>query len=122
MRSKTDRIYGDQLRFARNEYEVVLLLDRPLGHRRKRLLLRLQFVEDHLNRLVELLVDPCKLPRRIVVHDDVRIDAVAFHDPSLAEEAVSRELGFIQEAPVEQGESAADSDHAPPCALPDQVP
>ena len=69
---------------------------------------------EFFDRAIELLVFAVELLRRIVIHHDVGIDAVAFDDPSFAVLRVRRELRPKELAAVGQRERVANADDAAP--------
>src|SRR5512141_2494447 len=97
-----------------------LFLDRIRRDGRDLAALGLEILEDDLDGFVELVVDAGELPGRVVVDDDIGLDADALDDPALALRAVRGELGLVERAAVEERQGAADADDAAPGALADE--
>ena len=113
---------GSRLRLGQSLFRVLSLLLRVRRQRRDVLLLRLQLVLDHRDRLFELLVVAGVLLRRVVVHDDVGIDAVALDDPLLAVHVVARELRLRQVPPSTSGSEPRMPTTPPQLRLPISLP
>src|SRR4030042_1715098 len=65
--------------------------DRERRNRRDLDLLGLEFLEDHFDSLVKLLVDAGELLCRVAIHIDVRLDTNPFNEPGFPVLAERRE-------------------------------
>src|SRR4030067_3654378 len=87
------------------------LLDRERRDRRELAPLRLQLLQDDLDRLVELVIDAGVFPGRVVLDDDVGLDTDALDDPAFPVRAVGGGLRLVERAAVEERQGAAGARH-----------
>ena len=83
--------------------------------------LGLHILLNFIDRAVELLVFAAKFFRRIVVHHDVGIDAMAFNNPILSVLRVRRELRPEELTAIGQRKRVPNSDYAAPCPFADEL-
>jgi len=79
----------------------------------------LQFLEDHFDRLVELLIFTCVFSRGIVIHVDVGLDPRSFHYPLFSFEVESGKFRFSEHTAVQERQRTAYPHDPTPGPLPD---
>ena len=77
----------------------------------------LQLLLHFLDRPVELLIFTVEFFRRVVVHENVWLDAVAFDDPALSVFRIRREFGLEKVAAIGERQRIANPNNPAPGAL-----
>jgi hypothetical protein len=75
---------------------------------------RFHFIQRLLDRPVQLFVFAGKFFCRVVIDDDIRINAVAFYNPLLSLDVVSGELRSVEETAVKERQRLANSYNSAP--------